>query len=108
MNAKPPVSTWPLVVGVGFLAISLIFFMALVLIAVLLRMEVPFDSRFLVVIILSLTTATGSAFLGGYAKASGKLSLPFLKDPLTFWYHRRRCRIFSGATFWTFALFGQE
>lgn len=84
MNSSQRTPTWMLVMGVTFLAVSLLFFMVLVLIAVLLGKEVPFDSRFLVVIILSLTTAAGSGFLGGYAKASGKISLPFLKDPLSF------------------------
>ncbi len=84
MSIQQKAPAWPLVVGVIFLSISLIFFIALVFIAVLLGKEVPYDSRFLVVIILSLTTATGSGFLGGYAEATGKISIPLFKDPLTF------------------------
>lgn len=84
MDDKISPPKWSLVAGVCFLSLSVLFFMALVLVAVLIGKEVPVDSRFLVVVIVSITTAAGSGFLGGYANATGRLSLPFLNTPISF------------------------
>ena len=84
MSPKSETSTWPLVVGVVFLAVSLVFFMVLVFIATLWDKEVPEGSRFLVVAILAIASGAASGFFGGYARAKGQLQLPYLEDPISF------------------------
>lgn len=76
--------TWVKVVGVCFLGLAVLFFMALI-IASLFDLTVPGGSRFLVCIVLALCAGIGSGFLGGSATASGQISTPkLLRDPISF------------------------
>jgi hypothetical protein len=72
------------IAGLLFGALTLIFFMALVVMAIL-GFAPPANARFLVVEVLALGTALSGAFLGGNAAAKGSLPLPFLNaHPLQF------------------------
>jgi hypothetical protein len=73
----PPV--WVLVASVVVLVATLLFFMALVLLAVSGR-EIPPNSRFLVIIVVAFGAGFGSAGLGGYVAARGKVPLPAWAD----------------------------
>jgi len=76
---------WAPQAGVAFLAVTILFLMALVLTTVMLGKPVPDDGRFLVVAILALTMAAAGAFLGGSAAASGQLPLPGASEhPITY------------------------
>jgi tetratricopeptide (TPR) repeat protein len=78
------VPQWFPLVGVAFGAITLLFFMGLV-IASLFRVEVSLASRFPVVVVLALGAASATTFLGGWAITEGYLPLPYAKDrPLRF------------------------
>ena len=72
---KPKPPGWILIVGGTVGIITLIFFMILVILAIV-GYEVPESSRFLVVVVLALGAALSSAFLGGYASAEGRLTIP--------------------------------
>jgi fido (protein-threonine AMPylation protein) len=70
-------------IGVGFGGITLIFFMVLILLSTF-GHPVPKDSRFLVVMVLSLTGAFSAGVLGGNASARGAIPLPIVNEhPLT-------------------------
>lgn len=66
---------WAPQIGVAFLGVTVLFLMALVFATVVFQKSVPDEGRFLIVAILALTMAAGSAFLGGSAVASGKLPI---------------------------------
>jgi hypothetical protein len=74
---------WVLIVGVGFLLLSVIFFMVLV-IAGIFDYSVPDGSRFLVCIVLALCVGASSGFLGGSASASGKIGEKGQDSPVGF------------------------
>src|SRR5687767_823650 len=67
--------SWLLIASASVLVLTLAFMMVLVLLAVN-GQEVPRGSRFLIVIVFALGAAFGSAGLGGYAAAEGKLPFP--------------------------------
>jgi len=78
------VPPWVLKAGFVIGVLTLIFFMALILLAVF-GHEVPKDSRFLVVAVFSFGAALSSSFLGGHAAANGHIPLPFAKShPVAF------------------------
>lgn len=74
---------WVLVAGAGFISISLLFFMGLVLITVIFNKSIPPDTKYIITVITSFTASAGSAFLGGYARARGKFSVPFFNTPFS-------------------------
>jgi len=69
---------WMYVAGYISLGATLLFLMAIILF----RIDVPSQNRFIVVAVVALGAATGSAFLSGTAAIEGKIPIPFLKDPL--------------------------
>lgn len=71
---------WAPQVGVGFLAVTVLFLMVLVVAGVVFGKSVPDSARFLVVAILALSVAVGGAFLGGSAVAEGRLNIPGSKE----------------------------
>ena len=83
--SKPPLArAWIIVIGAVLGAITLLFFMALVLMSMFGR-QVPCDSRYLVVTVVAFGAALSAGFLGGAAAAKGSIPLPFAQDhPLTF------------------------
>jgi hypothetical protein len=66
---------WVAVAAAVFGGITLLFFIGLTL-ASLFNFEVPAESRFLVLVVLSFGAATSAGFLGGAATARGKIPLP--------------------------------
>jgi hypothetical protein len=72
-SQRPPKWVW--IAGAVFGAATLIFFMVLVIAAVLGR-EVPANSRFLVLVVLAFGAAMSAGFLGGTASAKGTVRLP--------------------------------
>lgn len=68
-------SLWVAVTGAAFAGLTLIFFMGLVA-ASLFNLNVPVDSRFLVLIVLAMGAAMSVGFLGGAAIAQGKIPIP--------------------------------
>ena len=82
MNASDPPPTltpsWVVIIGAAFGAITLIFLMILVILAVR-GQEVPCNSRFLIGLVLSFGAALATAFLGGSAAAKGNIPLPYAK-----------------------------
>jgi hypothetical protein len=71
---------WVMIVGAILGALTLIFFMGLVLLGVA-GHEVPCNSTYLVTITLSLGAALAAGFLGGNASAKGAIPL-FQENPL--------------------------
>ena len=70
--------------GVLFGAITLIFFMGLV-VAAIFDKQVPQGAKFNVVVVLAVGTALSTTFLGGTAAVKGTLRLPFVEDsPMAF------------------------
>ena len=83
-SAGSDVPEWFWRAGVLFGALTLLFFMGLV-IASLFAVEVPDSSRFSVVVVLALGSALATSFLGGKAVAEGRIAIPFLQNhPLKF------------------------
>ena len=83
-NEVPPPRPWVLVAGLMIGVMTLLFFMSLVGASVFGR-EVPCNSRFLVVAILSLGVALASSFIGGKVAAEGRIPLPLVKGhPIRF------------------------
>ncbi|TBW06788.1 hypothetical protein E0E50_18595 [Azotobacter chroococcum subsp. isscasi] len=75
---------WVVVVGALLGALTLVFLMALVIMAAL-DYEVPVGSRFLVISVLALGAGLASAFLGGTAAAAGRIPVPFASShPIEF------------------------
>jgi putative copper export protein len=75
---------WAFVTGAAFGGLTLLFFMALVLLAAFDR-PIPCESRFLVVVVLALGGALASSFIGGSAAAKGEI--PFriaTRNPIGF------------------------
>lgn len=70
---------WVRVAGVMFGGLTLMFFAALVLLAIA-GHEVPSDSRFLVVVVLGIGCGLAFSFLGGEIAAEGKVPLSLAKD----------------------------
>lgn len=70
-----PAPKWVAMAGAVFGAITLLFFIGLTLASVF-KLEVPTESRFLVLVVLSFGAATSAGFLGGAATARGKIPLP--------------------------------
>lgn len=70
---------WFLLAGVAFGALTLLFFMGLV-IASLFAYVVPANSTFSVVVVLALGSALATSFLGGWAVAEGRISIPLVQD----------------------------
>lgn len=70
-----PAPKWIAVAGAVFGAITLLFFIGLTLASVF-NFEVPTESRFLVLVVLSFGAATSAGFLGGAATARGMIPLP--------------------------------
>jgi hypothetical protein len=79
--------TWAAIVGIVLVALAIVFFMVLIVASVV-GHTVPCDSRMLVVFLLGLVCAVGTAFWGGDAVASGQINLPekfrFLEKPVVF------------------------
>lgn len=73
----------PLVVGVSFAGLTLLFLMGMV-VASLKGHEIPNNSRFPVVAILALTVGMAAGFIGGSATIRGHLSLIGLKPASKF------------------------
>lgn len=76
---EPLAQPWVMILGAIFGALTLFFFMGLVLLGVA-GHEVPCNTVFLVNITLSLGAALAVAFLGGNASAKG--AIPFLQNSL--------------------------
>ena len=82
-NKKTP-SGWVIIVGAVLGGLTLLFFMALVLLSVFDK-QVPCESRFLIVLVLAFGAALASSFLGGSAAVRGKIPIPLAKNhPLEF------------------------
>jgi hypothetical protein len=78
------VPRWMPIVGVVFSVITLLFFMALVLIAVLLQRLPPPGAKYLIIITMSFGAAFSTLGLA-QAAAKGSLPLPFVKErPIQF------------------------
>ena len=76
---------WVPIAGAVSGLITLLFFIALVLLATLTHFNVPPDARFLVLVVLALGAAMSVAFLGGAAIVEGKIPIPGLAiDPIAF------------------------
>lgn len=72
------------VLGAMFGALTLVFFMGLV-IAAMFDKAVPQSAKFIVIVVLAIGTALATTFLGGTAAVNGTIPLPFLKgSPMTF------------------------
>ncbi len=83
-TSKRSFPNWAPVVGVIFGALTLVFFMILVLLSIF-GQGVPPNAEFLVLSTLALGVALAAAFLGGSAAAEGKLPIPGVsKNPGTF------------------------
>src|SRR6266480_1557766 len=79
-----PSPLFVVVTGAVIGALTLVFLMALVIMASL-GYPVPPDSHFLILLVLSLGAALASSFLGGSAAARGSIPLPLAKThPLQF------------------------
>lgn len=79
-----PPPAWAFVTGALFGGLTLLFFMALVLLAAFDR-PIPCESRFLVVIVLALGGALASSFIGGSAAAKGEIPLQIAtRNPIGF------------------------
>jgi hypothetical protein len=76
---SPLAQKWVMIVGAALGALTLLFFMGLVLLGVD-GHGVPCESTYLVNITLSLGAALSAAFLGGNATATGAINLPLFKD----------------------------
>jgi hypothetical protein len=75
---------WAFVTGAAFGGLTLLFFMALVLLAAFDR-PIPCESRFLVVVVLALGGALASSFIGGSAAAKGEIPLRIAtRNPIGF------------------------
>jgi hypothetical protein len=75
---------WFPVVGSFFGGLTLLFFMALVIVEMF-GHPVPPTGRFLVVSVLAFGAALSGSFLGGNAAARGQIPIPFVKDhPIAF------------------------
>lgn len=70
---------WVVITGAVLGAITLLFFMGLVLLSVFGR-EVPCDSRYLVVTVIAFGAALSVGFLGGSAAAKGGIPIPFARE----------------------------
>src|SRR5262245_44654078 len=79
IGPAPFAQPWVMILGAIFGALTLLFFMGLVLLGVA-GHEVPCNTAFLVTITLSLGAALAVAFLGGNASAKG--TIPFLQNSL--------------------------
>lgn len=79
VSPQPLAQPWVMAVGAFFGALTLLFFMGLVLLGVA-GHEVPCNTVFLVNITLSLGAALAVAFLGGNASAKG--AIPLLQNSL--------------------------
>jgi len=79
IGPAPFAQPWVMILGAIFGALTLLFFMGLVLLGVA-GHEVPCNTVFLVTITLSLGAALAVAFLGGNASAKG--AIPFLQNSL--------------------------
>lgn len=83
-NGPPPVPAWFAKAGYVALVITLLFFMAITVAAVLGK-PVPDNSRMLVVFIFAISVAAAMTFLGGSAIAKGSIPLPFVQEnPIKF------------------------
>ncbi|MBF0284347.1 MAG: hypothetical protein HQL51_07795 [Magnetococcales bacterium] len=81
-NTSP---TWILVSGYITGAVTLLFFMALVISSIVFGKTIPCDIRFIIVIVLAISTSLSSAFLGGTAAISGALPMRAAREnPLKF------------------------
>lgn len=82
---KKEVPQWFPVAGFCCLAAGIVFFMALLILAAVLGLEVPQGSRFVLVALLALIAGSSATFLGGDAVAKGPISLPIItKNPIAF------------------------
>ena len=68
-----------LIAGLIFAAVTLLFFMSLV-VAAIFNHDVPPSARFLVLIVLALGAAMSTGFLGGAAAARGDIPIPGAAD----------------------------
>lgn len=76
----PTAPTWILIVGASTAVITIVFVMYLVLS----ERKHTKDTRGLVAIVVALTAALAFAFLGGYAKAEGKIPISESLTPIEF------------------------
>lgn len=76
--AKTP--AWFPIAGFVSGVVTLLFFMGLVLVSMLWDKTVPQGGKWAATVVLSLGVGLASSFLGGSARASGKLKIPFMKD----------------------------
>lgn len=78
------VPNWVVIAGAVFGGLTLLFFMLLIVMSVF-GLEVPCDSRFLVVVVIAFGVALSITFLGGAVAARGSVPLPFIsRHPFTF------------------------
>lgn len=83
-TAKRSFPNWAPTAGVIFGALTLVFFMVLVLLSIN-GQNVPPNAEFLVLATLALGVALSVAFLGGSAAAEGKLPIPVINNnPVVF------------------------
>src|SRR5262245_46736129 len=75
MDNKP---TWALVAGCAFGAATLLFLMGLALLNIVGQYAIPCGNSFLLTLIFGLCLGLASAFLGGYAKVTGNIQVPWL------------------------------
>jgi hypothetical protein len=68
----PPLSKWPQYAGFGFGLLTLLFFMALVIAAVV-GFVVPPEGKFPVLVVFALGSALSASFLTGYATMTGQI-----------------------------------
>ncbi len=82
--APDPRPTWALVAGLAVGTMTLLFLMAFPLIIVLTGKRIECGDAFWVTLIFALAVGLSSAFLGGYAAATGDVVVPLLGNhPLT-------------------------
>ena len=82
--APHPRPTWALIVGAAIGTLTLFFLMAFPLISILTGKRIECGDTFWVILIFALAIGLSSAFLGGYAAASGNIAVPLLgSHPLT-------------------------
>ncbi|MBE7499336.1 MAG: hypothetical protein HS113_03310 [Verrucomicrobiales bacterium] len=82
-NGSPP---WVLIMGAVFGGLTLLFFMALVVVTMTgANGDLGRGTRQLIAVVMAFATALSFSFIGGSAAANGHLSLPFVKShPVAF------------------------
>lgn len=81
-NPHPQAPKWLQKAGIGFGAFTLLFFMLIVLLAVLFGREVPPTTKFALVAVLALGSAFSAASWIGSVTLTGDIASPESKQPL--------------------------